>query len=98
MRRLLIALALLGTLAMQSPLAQARHHDDHGDAVAAGVLGFILGGALADPPRYYRPPVVYSQPRDVVIIDRYPPRRYYYDGHHHHRHYPYDHRRYWDRD
>ena len=62
------ATSLVGT-------AEARHRNRHGDAVAAGILGFaagaILSGALARP-RYYEyyerapvyrapPPVAYNQ-------------------------------------
>ena len=60
------ATSLVGT-------AEARHRNRHGDAVAAGILGFaagaILSGALARP-RYYeyyeRAPVYRAPPPPVI--------------------------------
>lgn len=59
------ATSLVGT-------AEARHRNRHGDAVAAGILGFaagaILSGALARPRyyEYYEPAPVYRAPPPVA--------------------------------
>ncbi|MBZ9983727.1 MULTISPECIES: BA14K family protein [unclassified Mesorhizobium] len=81
-----LSAAVVATTFAALPAANAgdwrhRHHHDHGDAVAAGVLGLaagaLIGGALANqqpPPRDYYDDGYYD--RDVRIRPA-PVRRYY---------------------
>ena len=90
MKKTLLATALLGALA--PPAANAWAHDH--DAVAAGVLGFVLGQATA--PRsytYYDGPRYYAPPPDVVIIRRRyaPPPGWVYRYHRGRRHFHHHH-------
>jgi len=102
MKKSILTLTLVGTLALPMSQAQAGHHG--GDALAAGLLGLGIGLAVTAPRAYYydSPPVYYA-PQEVVIEREYvAPRRIYYDDdyrphrrhHPHHRHH--DHYDRWD--
>lgn len=79
-----IAAGLALTVAAVSMVGSAearhrRHHNNHGDAFAAGVFGFaagaILSGAFAQPRYYYQPRRVYVAPPPPVL---YSPAPVYY--------------------
>jgi hypothetical protein len=66
------ALTFAGSAEAGERWKRHRHHDNGGEAVAAGIIGFaagaILGGALSQPRYgygYYEPDVVYVEPAPV---------------------------------
>ena len=67
-----LALAIGATSLVGTADARHRYRNSHGDAVAAGILGFaagaILSGALARPRyyEYYEPAPVYRAPPPVA--------------------------------
>jgi hypothetical protein len=79
-----IAAALALTIGAVSLIgsAEARHRRHHGDAFAAGVLGFAAGalltGALAQPRYYYEPAPVYVAPPPPPPPIVYEPAPVYY--------------------
>lgn len=97
-KALIMSAALAATSIVPLASAQARdwhhrggwhhsHHDNNGDAIAAGVLGLaagaIIGGAIAsDPgPRYYEPaPRAYYPPPPPRVVYRSAPRNVYVVG------------------
>lgn len=86
MKRPIIVTTLLIALAAVSPLTQASHYHSHDDAIAAGVLGFVLGSVVTDTYGYRpRREVIihhgYTRPYRGDYGHRRHPRRLHYGGH-----------------
>ncbi len=85
MRRMLTlataAVTLAGAVAISSPAAAQRYsrdRDNHGDAVAAGVLGFALGAAVAGNGNTRYREGYYAPRGNAYGYYRAPPRAYSY--------------------
>jgi hypothetical protein len=72
MRKLILALALIGMVSTASAHGYYRHGGGWiGPALIGGVIGYELSR-----PRYYEPPVVYVQPSPTVVYTQPQPTQY----------------------